>query len=329
MLLGLDLIHQLSQPITHWCGGRQRTLKVNALLRFTKGFVYRKDWFYIVAVTADLDEKDIYHAVILRWKSGQWANWTIANRIISFCAFDGLAGVATLAMGIDGRIQVGDSAGFRWEMVDTGEEGPSNLRHLTAMRVVGRHVYVAGMARQVYCRPLLGGLWRRADAGALVSKKSLDIEGFKAIDGLNEEDLYAVGFHGQIWHCDGSRWNRLDSPTNTLMVCVQCVTPDLVFLSGSNGTVLKGNKNKWEVIHNGATREDFWGMEYFQGTLYLSTNQGALFKLEQDEIVPVDLSLGKDVSTNWLHANDGVLLSVGAHDLAMFDGTNWTEIAHP
>jgi hypothetical protein len=296
---------------------------------FTKGFVYRKDRLYLVAVSDELDEKDIYHAIMLRYKDQGWAHWTVEDRIVGLCVFDGPAGVTVLAMGIDGRIQIGDNTGFRWEVVDTGDEAPSILRHLTAIRTIGRHVYVAGMARQVYRRPLAGGPWERADRGALVPRKSAEIAGFKSIDGLVEDDLYAAGFHGQIWHFNGARWTSLDSPTNILLAAVKCMTPDLVYIGGGKGTVLKGNKDSWEVVPNEVTQETFWAVENYKGTLYLATTAGTLFKLEQGSVVPVETGLDKEITTNWLHANDGVLMSVGARDLLVFDGSAWTEIPHP
>ncbi len=302
---------------------------MNESITFGKGFIYRKNLLYIDAALDELDEKDVYHAVMLRWSNGQWSHWIIRNRIASHCAFDCPGGRTIMAMGIDGRIQVGDSLGFHWETVGSGDEAPSVLRHLTTMRIIGKHIYVAGMARQVYRRPIFEGRWEKVDRGALVPRKSLEIAGFKAIDGLHEEDIYAVGFYGQIWHYEGVMWNQLDSPTNVKLECVRCIAQDLIFISGGKGIVIKGNKNKWEIIHNEATRNTFWGMEYFMKTLYLSTEQGALFKLEHDEIVPVDMNLGKKVSTYSLHVNDGVLLSVGIADIVLFDGKKWKEIQHP
>ncbi len=298
-------------------------------ISFGKGFVYRKSTIYVDAALDDLDENDEYHTVMLRWSQGKWGHWTVQNRIISHIVFDGPMGRTVMAMGIDGRIQVGDRSGFRWETVDIGDEAPSNLRHLTTMRIIGRYIYVAGMARQVYRKAISGGRWERADQGALVPRKSLEIAGFKAIDGLHDKDIYAVGFYGEVWHFDGSMWHRLDSPTNVKLVCVRCLSPDLVLVGGDNGIVIRGNKDKWEIVNNEVTNQTIWGIGYFMETLYLSTNQGALFKLEDDKIVPVDMGFDRQVSTGFLHANDGVLLSVGVHDLVLFDGKSWTEIPHP
>jgi hypothetical protein len=298
-------------------------------IAFAKGFVYNRNLLYITAVSEELDEQDVYHAIVLRRLDGQWAHWTVDDRIVSLCAFDGPDGRTVMAMGIDGRIQVADSTGRHWETVDTGDESPSRLRHLSVMRRIGQHVYVAGMARQVYRRLLLGGPWERSDQGVLVPRQSMEIAGFNGIDGLSESDIYAAGFYGQVWHYDGAVWRQLDSLTNVRLQCVRCVGPNLVFVCGAKGTVLSGHRDRWSVIHNDVTDQPFWGMEYFKGSLYLATDHSAIFKVDGDRIVPVGLGFETDVTTNWLHANEEVLLSVGHGDLVLFDGEVWARIPHP
>lgn len=298
---------------------------------FGRGFVYRRNLLYVEATSSELDEENVYHAIMFRILDKEWGHWTIENRITSHCVFDSDPGRRTvMSMGIDGRIQIADgSPTFRWEVVDTGNEAPSILRQLTTMRIIGKHIYVAGMARQVYRRLIFGNQWKKVDHGVLVPKNSLEIVGFNAIDGLHEEDLYAVGLLGQIWHYNGVQWRQLDSPTNVKLECVRCVTPDLVFIGGNNGIIIKGNKNKWEILENGLTEDTFWGMEYFLDSLYLSTDRSSIFKLEDNEIVSVDMNLGEEISTYSLHSNDGILLSVGPNDITVFDSNKWEKIKPP
>jgi hypothetical protein len=302
---------------------------MNNSLGFTHGFVHRNNLIYVVGVLDDLDEQDVYHAIMLRWQDGKWDHWPIRNRIVSISAYDSPVGPTVMALGIDGKIHVSDNSGQHWETVDTSKEGPSRLRHLSSMRIIGNYVYVAGMQRQVYRRQKPSGTWRRFDEGVLVPRKSLEIEGFNSIDGLREDDIYAVGLHGQIWHYDGARWTEEESPTNVKLECVRCVSPDLVFVCGGNGIVIKGRTNRWETVNHEITKETFWGAAYLGDTLYLSTSQGTLFQLRENEMAPVDMKLGKDVSTFSLHGNDGIVLSIGNHDLCLFDGAQWKQLGYP
>lgn len=302
---------------------------MNGGVYFSKGFAYRKDWLYVSASIDELAEAEIDHSLVFRWKDGGWEWWTVDKRIAALCCFDGHRGRTLMAMSIDGAVEVSTGDKVAWEIVDDSDNGPSNLRHLTSMRIIGQHVYVAGMRRQVYRRAITGGGWERVDRGTFVPVDSPEMAGFKTIDGLHEGDIYAAGFYGDIWHWDAKVWTRLDSPTNVLLASLKCVSNDLVFVGGSKGIVLMGNKGYWTIVKNEATENTFCSMDYYQDTLYLATNQMSLFKLEGDEIVPVGMGLENKVSTRWLHANDGILLSVGSHDVVCFDGTTWTEIAPP
>jgi hypothetical protein len=297
-------------------------------LLFTKGFVLRRNELYINSVSSKLESDDVYHSFMLRCLDGAWANWYIEDRIVSHYATKTAQGSTVISMGIDGRIQISDHRGFRWEVVDGSDEGPSNLRHLTCMRIIDQLIYVAGMARQVYRRPLSGGSWERMDQGVLVRKDSKEIAGFKSIDGFARNDIYAAGFYGQIWHYNGATWEMNESPTNVLLACVKCVAPDLVYICGSGGVVLRGHNQSWDLVTNEETTDTFWSAEAYLGEMYLATNQGTIYQIKDSEIVPVETELG-EITTNWLHANDGVLLSTGSKDLITFDGSAWRKIPHP
>ena len=298
-------------------------------ISFGKGFVYSRNLLYVDASLDSWDEKDIYHTIMLRCLDRQWSNWTIANRIVAHCAFDAPRGRTVLALGLDGRVQIGDSSGFHWESVGSGPDGSSALRHVTSMRIVGNQIFVVGMQRQVYRKAMDGTSWERADQGILVPRTSPEVTGFKSIDGFHEQDVYAVGFYGEIWHYNGSEWRRCDSPTNLKLECVRCVQPHTVYICGASGLLFEGDEDHWALVENQHTKHTFWSMEDFLGSLYLSTNQGTVFKLVEQEIVPVNMQLDSEISTNWLHANDGILLSTGSSDLVVFDGNKWEKLASP
>lgn len=297
-------------------------------LGLTHGVVYRKDTLYVAAVDPALEDADVYHGYVMRWRAGDWGHWKVANRIYALGAYD-VAGERTVfAMGPDGRVQVADGRGFRWEDMDPDGDGPSQRRPVGCLRRVGDFLYAAGMSRMVYRRSP-AGKWERASAGALVPRSSPEVAGFLGLDGFDPGDVYAVGFHGAIWQSDGTRWHPNDSPTNLKLECVRCTDAGQVFIAGAKGMILRGRNDAWDVVEQDVTEETFWGMEYAFGALYLSTAAGEIFRLAGDEFAPVELGLGHPITTRALHFNDGLLLSTGSHDLCVFDGTRWTEIAHP
>ena len=46
-------------------------------------------------------------------------------------------------------------------------------------------------------------------------------------------------------------------------------------------------------------------------------------------IQPLDVGLGKSITTHRLHAKEGLLWSIGEKDILVYDGHAWKEIIHP
>ncbi len=297
-------------------------------LAIVHGCVYEEDLLYIAAVDPVLEDENVYHGYVMRWKQGEWGHWKVENRICALGAYD-ISGVRTVfAMGPDGRVHVTDKNGFHWEEVDTEGDGPSQRRALCCLRKIGDYIYTAGMSRMVYRRSLRG-TWESASDGALVRRSSTEVTGFLGIDGFDSGDIYAVGFHGHIWHFDKTRWRQCVSPTSKKLTCVRCTETKQVFAAGAGGLILRGRQDTWEIIQQNMTEEDFSGMEYAFGSLFLATRSGEVFRLDGNELVRVNINLNHSVTTGTLHYANGLLLSVGTRDIYVFDGSSWNEIVHP
>lgn len=297
-------------------------------LGFTHAAICQRDLIYVVAVVDELDAVNMRHAVLWKWDSTRWQSWTVQNRIIAACSVIPSEG-HVLFVGNDGNMVYFDGKAFRQESIRVPLDGPNALRTLTSARVIGKSIFVVGMQRQVFRRPLQGGPWIRADQGTLENSKPFKVAGFLSLDGLCENDIYAAGYFGEIWHYDGNRWRSLDSPTNVKITAVCCVTPEVVYLSGEHGLLLRGNKNGWVTLGDGITPQTYWSLEYFGESLYISNNQGQIFQILDDEIVPVDLQLEREVSTFVLTQGDNTLLSIGNQDLLLFDGKSWSPLTLP
>ena len=86
---------------------------------------------------------------------------------------------------------------------------------------------------------------------------------------------------------------------------------------------------RWTLIAEGQTTDDFWGLAEFKGSIYAATSH-ALYVIDGEDLVAIDLGQGPDVSTSYLHAADGILLSVGDKDiLRTEDGMHWVAMPKP
>lgn len=298
-------------------------------LIFTKGFVYRRNIVYIRAVMTDLEMQERDHAFMFRWKEGKWAQWSVNRRIVAHGAFDIGSGRFIILVSNDGFVQIGDYQGFRWETIDETRDSPNNLRSLKCLTVIKDFIYVAGMQRMVYRKPPNAVNWERFDQGVRIQKSSKEIAGFSAISGTSNDDLYGVGLTGQVWHYNGKQWRQLDVGTNLGLHDIEVVSPKKIYICGNSGIVLKGHGGQWETVTNTITDFDFYSIVRLKDRIFLSTNQGELFEIKNEEIAPVDIGIDKNLTTYSLHANDGVMVSVGSDHILMFDGTSWIDLGRP
>jgi hypothetical protein len=180
------------------------------------------------------------------------------------------------------------------------------------------------MDRQVYRRDA-AHTWTCIDMDMRKAPAAMDVFGFESIHGFSENDLYAVGWHGEIWHFDGSRWDRIESPTDLLLNKVFCAQDGNVYICGHQGMLIRGRGSAWQVIEHGDTQADLWDLQGFNGKLYLSSMR-MLFALEEDRLKPVDTGDEIPATCYHLDAADGIMWSIGAKDILQFDGQTWTRI---
>jgi photosystem II stability/assembly factor-like uncharacterized protein len=294
----------------------------NQFWAFSRAFVFSRDRAYVLATLPELEEQHLDFTQVIR-KTDEWASFRIDWTAVHLCVSE-IPELTLLCMGLYGRIYIATSSGFSEEEVDISSEGPANRGDLRDIRLVGEHVYVTGMGRQVYRRDK-PGKWVRIDQGVLTSIEEAKIVGFNSIDGFDENNIFAVGWGGEIWRFDAKRWNQLNSPTNLKLERVVCVEPEIVYICGQSGVLLRCEKDKIDVIDHGVTELQFWGMEWFNNTLWLST-QDAVYKLNDDDSI-TKVNFGKDEvdsTCGWLHASSDLMWSVGGeHIYSTTDGAQW------
>jgi hypothetical protein len=205
-------------------------------------------------------------------------------------------------------------------------EGVNRSGDFMDLRPLGKHLYACGMARQVYRREG-EQKWARADQGTVLPPGSMEVVGFTSMDGVSEDDFYAVGFEGEIWRCLRGAWSQMDSVTNVVLQCVRVVAPDRVYACGQNGVLLRGTANRWRVLDTSPVEEEeLWSIQAFKGDVYLASTS-AIYKLDKNDVPrKVDTKLGKDLTHLHLHAADGFMWSFGVKDVMLTeDGKTWRD----
>lgn len=294
------------------------------LQTFGSGFVVDRDtvWF-TVQIDALLEQGSAASSILrLVLPTSKWSSrhlrWTAIRLSIT-------PGPHVNALGPGGEfLSFAPGVPATDELIDDGPEGVKFRGPMRDLRFIGNHLYAAGMSRQVYRREG-PGRWSRADAGTVQPLGDLTVAGFNAIDGLSEDDFYGVGFGGEIWRRRKGKWKQLDSPTNVVLSRVRVVNPELAYAVGQRGVLLRGAGDTWEVVDHQSTEEDLWSVEWFHDELYVASDRAVYRLTASGSLQEVDMGLGDDRTYYDLHANDGVLWSIGPKHLSWTDGTRWND----
>lgn len=179
-------------------------------------------------------------------------------------------------------------------------------------------VVACGMGRQVYLRTG-EKKWKAMNGPAPAEGEAA---GFEAIDGFALDDLFAVGWNGEIWNYDGKAWHERPSPSDLILTAVCCAGDGKVYAAGQDGTLLRGREGAFEAVSI-PVGVDLWDLCWFNNKLYVAT-MSELFTVDGTKVEPVDFGERAPDSCYSLTAYDGVLWSIGETDVASFDGTTWT-----
>jgi hypothetical protein len=208
-----------------------------------------------------------------------------------------------------------------------GVPKPPGVGFLSWVKVISGGTYACGSQNAVY--RLDGRVWVDVASTLRVNYGGPGDPVLNAIDGFNEQDIYAVGYNGSIVHFDGSQWRRIETPTNQHLHQVLCHTDGRIYLCGRGGTVFRGGMNAWEDLSLPGYEEDFWGLTAFDGQVYVCTYK-RLFRVIDggltDEVVRVN-SAG---SFYRLASNESCLwATTGTGRVLRFDRKDWVELIWP
>ena len=79
------------------------------------------------------------------------------------------------------------------------------------------------------------------------------IDGFEDLDAFSDQDMYAAGGHGDVWHFDDSRWSQVNFPSKLQLATVTCAGDGYVYISGEGGSLWRGRESNWELNYQGGS----------------------------------------------------------------------------
>ncbi|WP_157671085.1 hypothetical protein [Chitinibacter sp. GC72] len=184
------------------------------------------------------------------------------------------------------------------ELLDLGTPGDTRCIFRKLVRAADK-LYALGSYRKIFRREGPDHWVDLASEGRGVPLPA-DVEtsnysdmdfGFRDLAAFAENDMYAVGGSGDVWHFNGQGWQQCAFPSNALLETVCCGGDGAVYITDLHGSVWTGRGNQWQLrvkgnIDPGYQPED---AVWFKGRLYLGCRSGGLLTLEGDSL----LSLGE------------------------------------
>lgn len=304
---------------------------MNEEFGFTFCSILNHKKIYIAGVAVELEESDVHHAILFELIDGDWEKWSFQHRLAGIASHEENGIAKLITVGIDGYIETVDFDGAQEEFISVSgnETGPSVLCPLRCVRIIGKHVYVAGTARQVFRRGIYDTLWTRCDSGCVIPRSSHDIGSFHDIDGADENWLVAVGLGGEIWLATFGIWEKLDSPTNIRLEAVKHLGGSRFITAGAQGTIIQGDGETLRILEQDLTNETFSSIEVAFDGIYLCTDQGNLFCIDSNNVLhPINTGLPASPGGGFLSFADNNLLFSCDFHVMLFDGNNWQAL-HP
>ena len=287
--------------------------EISGSREFVRGAARWRDLVYVLTKGKALLEQDIAHTSLLGLYQGNWGSNVDTDWDSTAIAVAKKPSEKLVFVGEDGDVCT--YVGGKSEK-ETIKPAPILIRNT---RTVDGLVIACGMRRQVYQR-VAEGKW--VDISAPFSEPDEEA-GFEAIDGYSLKELYAVGWKGEIWQYNGTKWTNRTSPTNVILSGVCCAADKIVYIAGKDGVLIKGRNATWEIIEwEDDVDVDLWDLCWFGGKLYVAAISN-LYTLNGNHLDEVDFGEIEVSSCYSLTEAQGVLWSIGNQDVLSFDGTSW------
>ena len=229
---------------------------------------------------------------------------------------------------------------------------PITTKHYTMWTgaTIGESIYFAGTPRTLYKR-LSPGEWINLTDRKMHPHMFVDVEiaeaksdeegfvdirlGFEAVDGFAEDDIYAGGEQGDLWHYNGKDWERINTPIKGDITSICCAPDGFVYIVCYEGSSLcKGRIGKqWQEIKVEGNLYNYQvRLSWFQNQLWAASKYD-LCRLEKEnnELVVKKYSFPKGSAQlrggkiGGLCSCDEALMVWTGSQVLLFDGKNWEE----
>jgi hypothetical protein len=193
------------------------------------------------------------------------------------------------------------------------------------LSTIGSSIFAAGMGRSVHSRTY-DTAWKSVGPTDQIPQGTA--VGFNDIVGTSEQNIYAVGWGGEIYHSNSIGWRRIESPVSSHLRSAHMTEEGMVYAVGYKGTLVRGSGDTWESVETQRS-ENLQDVCVYGGTVYV-VSDFKILTLTKDGLVPDDrFENVADRPASCLHliSSPQGLFSMGPKDLVhLSDGGVWRRV---
>lgn len=287
----------------------------------------------ITYITSQLTEEKLESygfTQLLKWTPKGWGHTDIFWNVIAM-DYTEIPSAKLVCVGPNGEVFVATENKQTEDFIDFEEEGPVGRGSIRDVRFIGSYVYVVGMGRQIYKKKNndLGNSnveWKRFDSEIVLPVAHSQVCGFNSVTGRSESEVYCVGWGGEIYWYNGSRWKSVSSPTNLKLEHIFYGNNNRYFVLGQSGVILYGRYDKWKIVDSAGETEQFWGGCALSDRVFVATVNKIYEVLSDNSLKELSVS-DAPFSTGYLASKDNVVWSVGTEDIFFLDrNKKWTKV---
>ncbi|ALN58682.1 hypothetical protein GLE_3336 [Lysobacter enzymogenes] len=258
-------------------------------------------------------------------EDAQWGNGVLTGFDRTDCGVSLLPREQLVVASISGQVYAVGS-GEAGKETSLPRDETSRRGSLLKLKTIAGRLYMCGGNRTVAIRRGKDD-WQWLTASLPFDiKTELYSAGFQDIDGFAEDDIYAAGGDGDVWHYDGARWRRIDFPTNLPLRTVCCAGDGRVYVSGYEGATFVGRGDRWRKLDAPPISLPFSDTVWHEGRVWASNDYGVWW-ISHDGIERADLDPAISACAGRISARDGVLLLAGFYGAAILEADgHWQTI---
>lgn len=224
--------------------------------------------------------------------------------------------------GSDGLVDcVGSGSNFPLEKIMPGVTAITNN-----IKCINGYAYFVGGGRDIYKRIDIGK-WLPIKIGIPDGEVNSDM-GFRDLDGFSEQDMYAVGGEGDVWHYNGEMWIPCGFPSNEQLSAVLCAPDGYVYIGGEGGSLWRGREFQWEKLYHGGSTILLNQLRWFEDKVWACDDYSLQCWDGNDMVRPMDGNKNV-IASGHMDVRDGILVVANSYRVDLYDGTSWHKIVRP